>query len=483
MVNYLFILFSFLTLNLNATTYYVDGVAGNDGNDGLTTITPLKTISALIGKGITASDIINLKCNSHFREQLTIIVNNVTIQSYGIGIRPILDASDSLGASVWSKSGGYTNIYQASITLAQIITIYTNCWENGTVYTRASSMVNCDATAGTYYLSEVITSTTLYIHPFGSTNPTVDGKTYEVSIRNYGLVAETTSGTVVINIWTKKNLSENGSFFVGTNSTVTGCRASWGNKHNMFIKGGSTVTNCVIDDAYYGSGSVIMVVYYETTGVGTDITFTGDTCKSINGLITGSGFGGHTSGGNFGTITFNSCVVSNLGVNASGFNAGYANLVIANSCTTDIATGNGYAVTSPIQINSSYIGALTIGVSISSANTSVIVNNSTMVMGNGSVPSCIRSLVNGSVVTITCCTITDGYGWMFQLTGSGVVFKAYRNNYVAGNSGWYDITTAGWDVKSDFNSFLQTKNFRIEGLIKTLAEWKTLSGQDLHSNP
>jgi hypothetical protein len=364
--------------------------------------------------------------------------------------------------------------------------IFTNVWVNGAYLSRVVDQAACDSTPGSYTLSESSTSTTLYIHPPGSTNPTSDGKLYEVSVRGHGLLAQNRSGTVVYGIHTLKNLSNNGSMWLGTNSRVYNSRASWGGKHNLFVRGGSIVEDTVVDEAYYGSSPVILAVYYEATGPGTDVTFRRVRALSSVGIV-GSGIGGHTSSGNFGTILCDSCYAGGLeaatGNTSAGFNFADATAVSLVNCSTAETVGTSVAVNVPTTITGGTFLAKTVGFRVIGATLSA--SNVTITMGNGTAPSAIRSLEAGSSINIqdSTITVTGAGGWMFQLTGAGMTLTATGNTYVSDGFGWYDFSAQGYSgVTSNNNIFQQTgKQMRYGNVVYSLAEWRTNTGQDLNS--
>jgi hypothetical protein len=151
--------------------WYVDSVAGDDGNDGQSQSTAFRTLAA-VQSVVGADEIINLKRGSTWREQLFLTRDNVVVQAYGTGDRPIIDARDPIGAGAWSKTGGYTNVYQANVTFEEIVIVGTTVrlFEDGILLTLAANLSAVDATAGTYYIaSHTDPSQSISMHQIAAT--------------------------------------------------------------------------------------------------------------------------------------------------------------------------------------------------------------------------------------------------------------------------------------------------------------------------
>jgi hypothetical protein len=85
------------TVNLiYPSTYYIDNVAGNDKNSGLSASSAWKTIHKINIYSFKQGDIVSFKTNSRFilTEPLT-TKNNLTFNSYGKGSRPIIDGGNA----------------------------------------------------------------------------------------------------------------------------------------------------------------------------------------------------------------------------------------------------------------------------------------------------------------------------------------------------------------------------------------------------
>lgn len=258
--------------NTPTFTYYVDSVGGLDANNGTTISTPFQNLTAL--PTLVAGNSVGLKYGSTWRQEITISVNNITIQGYGTGTKPIIDCSDVIAPGSFTKTGGRTNVYQATVSPELNVDAQTNVnvWENNAYLTYASSIANCDATPGSYFPSSNTTAPiTLYINPVGSTNPTSDGNTYEFSSRQSGVncnYSPLVTGTTVRNLTTKKNLHDHGSIIVSLNSLVEFCDMNQGSKHNTYGRTNTIYRDCTSTDSYYYIAGATHYVIFETAPAG-----------------------------------------------------------------------------------------------------------------------------------------------------------------------------------------------------------------------
>lgn len=112
--------------------YYVSN-KGDDSNDGLASTAPLKTINALLLLRPGHGSVINLEKGSVWHESLYLnldssvnwrdstiykLADNVVIQAYGTGDKPILDASDFMDEN-WTiyQDGANSRVFYRQITI------------------------------------------------------------------------------------------------------------------------------------------------------------------------------------------------------------------------------------------------------------------------------------------------------------------------------------------------------------------------------
>lgn len=293
-------------------TFYVDASGGSDSNTGKTSDEAWKTISKVNSFTFESGDLVLLKRGSEWREQLTISIDDLAISSYSTGAKPILNASDIV--SGWSKTAGRTNVYELSVVLeGDGIGDWVNAWEDGDFLTRAASVAACDAAAGSYFPTAETGTITLYVHPNASTVPDSDGKIYEVSVREQGIMATAQNGITVREIEMKNNLGESGSFRALRGCALIDCIFRNGSKHNALIGDGAYVYGCTFVDAYYGavSGNQLILNENSPASIGYIIQRCSFQSTDFNALL--GGLLSHKNvGGDFGAVLVNDCTFTNL---------------------------------------------------------------------------------------------------------------------------------------------------------------------------
>lgn len=168
--------------------WYVNPATGSDANTGLLGA-PWQTVTKLnaelsnngvlpVSSGLDTGDIVNIDNTTTpldlSSNQLNIACSGVTISNTG----PIL-AYSTIGSGGWSATTGTAHVYQttdgSSMDLTGVVVWENDKWmTHPTGATLASVTNSLDTTAGSFYSDGV----NVYIHPFGSTNPGSDGKTY-----------------------------------------------------------------------------------------------------------------------------------------------------------------------------------------------------------------------------------------------------------------------------------------------------------------
>jgi hypothetical protein len=323
--------------------WYVDSVNGNDANSGKSKSAPLQTISALLGV-MAAGETAGLARGSHWRDKLLLPGDNSQARAYGSGAHPIFDASNVVAGGSWSKTGGQTNVYQASVTPDWGLSVdYLNVWEDDAFLTRAANLGACDSIPGSYFPSAGSGTITLYVHPNGSTNPTSDGKTYEYSHRQTGIDCYNYSGCIVSGIETRKQLVTRGSLVLGRFCTAINCLAKWGNSHNIFLKAGARALSCRAQEAYYTVQAPVLFVAYETDPEDLDVLFYKCTAELASISANNTGFAAHTDSVNaFSTCTFQDCTTIKCfnGFTGDDCAAIVANNLICKDTTKPIITSN-----------------------------------------------------------------------------------------------------------------------------------------------
>lgn len=294
--------------------YYVDSgaAAGGDGSLAM----PFDTISDL--GTIAEGAVVALKSGSEWREQITIENDDISIYRYGAGNKPILRCDDVQANASFTKTGGYTNLYNKTLSTNYqsgypgIVKAY----EDDTDLTWAADLATCDSTPGSFHVPvSNSVSPELYIHASDSSDVTANGKAYDATVRNSAVFSDNSQNrTVVDGIAGKRNYSESGSFRIYTDSVIRHCYAADGGKHSVFIGPGAAAYGCDAHNAY-GASSSSPTLYVFNTGTpsGEDVSFYDCVARadSAGNVLTGY-YGHYNTSGNFGDVIFSRCVAKTL---------------------------------------------------------------------------------------------------------------------------------------------------------------------------
>ncbi len=183
--------------------WYLNPATGNDNNDGTTAATAwasaakLSTESANLGMfpgaDYNSGDTLHINCAG---APLAIGTAPLEIRTAGLMVQQTggaLDPQTTLGPSAWTPVSGHPNVYattDANSTDLVSVVVRENgkylAHPSGSTFADVSSAL--DTTAGSFFCDD----TTLYLHPFGDTDPRADGKTYRRT-RNRSRIGATTN--------------------------------------------------------------------------------------------------------------------------------------------------------------------------------------------------------------------------------------------------------------------------------------------------
>lgn len=338
---------------LENNTYYIDGIGGNDANDGKSTGRPVKTIAKLLTLNIQRNDNIFVARNSYFREELNLQdFDSLTIRDYGEGAKPIFDAADTAKNRLFVKRTATTNVYKINWTNNYVLNpSQHSVWEDGKRLIRATSLANCDAFPGSFFFSGITTggTDTIYVHSSNNSNIITNGRLYEITKRDAGIVIG--GACRVYNMHTRRNSLNNGSFWAdGDNCYINGVIAEDGVKHNFFMQSG-TAENCVTwkcDLAVEFGGQTMFVSYTPLASDTTDAIYKNcisiasfnDDPTSVFGAV---GLYAHTGGGQYRNVIVDGGTYANMGVAIGGepLNLTVKNAFIQNCYNAVLKAGNG----------------------------------------------------------------------------------------------------------------------------------------------
>jgi PKD repeat protein len=170
---------------LAATTYYVDGTAGNDSNPGSESL-PWKTISKVNGFAFAPGDTISFKRGCTWREQLTVGQSGtsgqpITYTDYGEGALPKIYGSDLLTG--WNVYSG--NVWQCPHS-GTVFAVWFNA--SGTIKwgNPKTSLANCVNEYDWYYANNVV-------YVYAATDPDSRYTAVEGTSRNYSVFMQSKS--------------------------------------------------------------------------------------------------------------------------------------------------------------------------------------------------------------------------------------------------------------------------------------------------
>lgn len=474
--------------------YFVDSVNGDDLNNGLSPekafATLLSAENAVIAFGNNAR--IGLARGSYFREKLTITNDYVIIGAYGSGNNPIIDCSNIISAGSWSKTAGYTNIYQVTLTveLDANAAEQPNLWINGVYATIVSSLATCDSTPGSIYFGSVATtSLTIYLHSTGSTSPLIDGKTYEAAVRSTGIDLYSSEYSTVRDVEGRNNYCSYGSIVVGRFCTAERCIVRNGSSHNMLLRSFAVAKDCQAIDYYHPSIVPIAFVAYEGTPLtNSDVSFIGCSSTVSTSIATayGTGFYNHTGGTSFRNIYYTNCSVNN---SSTAF-------AVANAVKMIIS--GGMVTYSSLVLGTTSVDIDCTGLTVRNCRASGHWGNFSGAV-HVTLDGCdaefdttghFRALAGTQVLTMTNCRVAGSNAILYSTSADGATFVVNNNSFEpaipGGSARMYTIYyfSKAVTITSDYNDFNgSTGTWTKDGnTYPSLSAWQAGSGQDLNSS-
>jgi len=411
----IFILFLFSS-GAWAANYYVD--SASSGGDGTTTATSgahaaFATIASVNAASFSADDFVYLKDDCIWNETLIVPSSGIsghpiTFDHYGSGTNhPILRLAISRAGAQWNKTVGQTNVYQSDITSYSLVLTNGVVWYTsvpGQFLTQTSSVANVDATAGTCYYNSG--ENLIYIHTVDSSSPIVNGDTYWIGNRVWGIL---TNGKDYI------NLNNIDVYYISAAGIET-CAVAYATPSSNI-----NITGC---NAYYDAGDGIL-------GIGANIAFTN--CKVYYSTFKGFialDVGGALSSSN---ISFTNCeyATNNIwgeGVFSATPTAFYIEGADGTSITSCTISGNCYRGIMVGRIGTNYSDSFTLnGLKVTGSIDFYIVDDD---MGASNVT------ISGINNTASPYTVNHNYALHFINT-VGLTIK--NNNIVCGGTSYTAI--------------------------------------------
>lgn len=171
------------------TYFYVDSVNGSDSNDG-TAAAPFQTL-AKVQATVAAGEGIALVRGSHWREQLDVPANNISIIVAGSGDMPVIDGADIVTTG-WTQPDAvtYPNVWSRSWTRsgpASTASEYLGYWEAGARTTHRTTLANLQAGNNGDWNTTSFTAATATVSIRAAADPNSDGILREITKRNHAI--------------------------------------------------------------------------------------------------------------------------------------------------------------------------------------------------------------------------------------------------------------------------------------------------------
>lgn len=477
------------------STYYVDGNFGNDTNTGLSEKSAFKTL-ARASTAVNASSAphtIKLARNSHFRESLdlTNTFDSITITAYGAGRLPIIDGSSI--QSSWSATGGYSNVYDATLTKENTNEDDLPVYENGVVMIKATSIANCEATAGSYYYTEnTSTEAIFYIHPSDGGNPNSNGSTYEVTLRT---CIEAGDNVYISNAHVQRSSDRAGAMISYYNSGRNDIITKDGTTHNELNSGGTFENIIALDFQEQSAGGTVFVSYDDSPP---RLTASYINCYAVNSnenvIVDGTtGFYAHGSGSNeWQKITLNDCLAYRVSAAA---NPVTDSLIITNSSFQKIETfsfsnsdTDGTSHYHKVEGNQIWVDGSEVSTPPAKGQ---LYNNAFYLEDAGATHLWLWQNVD-TFNFKNNVFYTENRAIMRNTGGGGGLMQNYNNVFFGKPQNFYHVEADSLEYEGDYNIYFAQNysggnavNMRLNGTLNTvhttLASWIAATGHDQNS--
>jgi len=506
--------------------FYADSVGGSDANDGLTDATAFQTLSALRTAILTRGDGTNVSLarGSYWEEFFDLDgLNNISVYAYDTGDPPIVsgaipipsgsftlsahaDAAGKVYEYAWTRGSGDTagqdlvlvweGDYERSVTGGS----GSGTSQNRLI--RRTTVAQVAANPGSYYApSENGGSSTIYIHPYGTTNPISDGKTYYVTKHSAGIDSYDTAKTAgtVEGIYCRRSWGHYGPLQWGLSGIVRKVIANGGGLHHTVIAASEASDVIMLDHPKnYGQSNIPYTAYVDN---GSGLSHTASRVFVIGDDKTNqniSGFLSHGSTSPFDNVTFEECASIST---AGGTSASAAENYTVNGCyfsnvTNCIGISAGTTATAEMCIckDVTTYAASDLG-PVDTTSRNRIVRNCVF---RGGATSALIAVTprNGSLTIENCLIIVDGAANGYAVTGVAATSLniTFRNNIIIFTgaptlANMIDFTPGTGTFTSNNNVFAYpggagafNLRYRLSGsAVQQLVNWRTLSGQDANS--
>ena len=476
----------------NIKTYYISN-NGLDTNNGLTHLTPFKTIAKALTL-ISNYTTLKFECGSVFYSPLVYNNSNLTFESYGVGKKPVIDGSSVIATPTLVSGNVYTttNTYNTATTSS----IRPMILEDGVPMQPVGTQAECEALANSYValVGDGVANGTYSImfHTSDSVSPLTNGKVYRTNTRDaINPLTDSTSNCTVRNLEVRYSVYPTNLPIIGGNGhKIESCNSRYGTKHNIYVSGNSIVKDCVAYGSElqgeYGKTATLFVAY-KNTADGTE-TFEFDNCAAImdlkkQGRVLGSSqlaFLSHCGTGKMKTGKLNNCYVRGC---TSSFGLGVVNAEVNNCYFEKMSEKCIQNVSDTTSIKNSFFE-----VAYSNSTTSeygdVSYKNTTFI--NHRYANCQTSNIDlHNCLFYGGTSIKKQDNLMATSASNGALSLKMYNSIIFGYS-TFTHGVIGADYQGDYNVFYRTGGNQLRAWYsgiqyQTLATWQTATGQDANS--
>ncbi len=406
-------------------TWVIDPINGNDNNTGLLG-SPWKTVAKFDTESLY-SGLMDTAAGYNNGDKLIIDTTNgslplttqpLQILTRGLNITSasgqqwaVLQPWVTIPNNSFTKTVGYTNIYQTSSTTMNSVVWENDIWENHPTGANFSAVASTlDSTPGSFWTD----GTTMYIHPFGNTNPITDGKVYTRS--TYFSSYSTSDGVQLL----APDISISNIYVRKTSAVSPTSNAS---NYGYGITGTSGFGGTSLIDNSYADYCGEHCIGFTDNASSSNVTISNDEAEQTIPYVGGTDFVSYNGSSNTGNIHnyINDTVRAGVGVIGSSVGTTTAEEVFVSH------NNGGSGQFASINFQNGYFpfGNITVGgadnvVTVSSSTVGSI-SNSTVLNVTGTIFN--DQFVNGiGTMSVTNSTITPtsniNSGWLGNVSGT-----------------------------------------------------------------
>jgi hypothetical protein len=483
---------------LNNADWYVDSTA-DPGGDGLSPATAFDSVEDLVGN-LGSNETICLIAGSEFFGTLTLL-DGCKVGTGGIGADAIIRADDVVTNWLDStdRADANTNVYSKTLTVTGNSENYIRAFEDDLELTFVASVATCQSTQGSYTVSShTATNPTLYIHTSDSSDPDLNGSTYEATIRWYCIDAISADDVTIFGVSCIRHVQDNGLAAFGQRALVDSCTFDDWYNHAVYAGDGSVIQNCTILEHSLNDDNGTAIVFNEDTPVGLGVS-------ALNNAFSNSVydpeyigvFGHRNTSGDFGllTISGNTCTNIQRLTDASHITAMTLTDNTLTNCKTLLRpgepnitytlSGNRFTTTNAaINVRTIESAGAATGVTINITDdhyiAAVVDSGSIFINNNDYTVTLTDSLIQITTSDLGACYFVNTTPTGAVLTMNGTTLKTVdsRSIWDLGTTLTYTGDNNIFCVDNDADDFV-SRYHNVD--YATLALWRTATGQDASS--